>query len=71
SGTKDGIVRSFEDIPIELDDALEADQLIAKGQRVSMIERIDSLRLDNLKVHAMLDIERDRVNSLRLYMSLL
>ncbi|GJR63723.1 hypothetical protein Tco_1505885 [Tanacetum coccineum] len=28
---------------------LEADQLIAKGQRVSMIERIDSLRLENLK----------------------
>ncbi|GJR64964.1 putative reverse transcriptase domain-containing protein [Tanacetum coccineum] len=35
-----------------------------------MIERIDSLRLENLKVHAMLDIERDRVNSLRLHMSL-
>ncbi|GKB86058.1 hypothetical protein Tco_0958330, partial [Tanacetum coccineum] len=69
SGTRDGIVRSFEDIPIELDDAvrnfyhhmsevridrivgietvqrrLEADQLIARGQRVSMIERIDNLR---------------------------
>ncbi|GKG42417.1 hypothetical protein Tco_0476715, partial [Tanacetum coccineum] len=37
---------------------LEADQLIARGQRVSMIKRIDSLRLENLKVHAMLDIER-------------
>ncbi|GKE15336.1 hypothetical protein Tco_1422913 [Tanacetum coccineum] len=49
---------------------LEADQLIARGQRVSMIERIDSLRLENLKVRAMLDIERDCVNSLRLYMSL-
>ncbi|GKE05772.1 putative reverse transcriptase domain-containing protein [Tanacetum coccineum] len=74
SGTRDGIVRSFEDIPIDLDDAvrefyhhmsevridrivgieaaqrrLEADQLIARGQRVSMIERIDSLRLENLK----------------------
>ncbi|GJR37373.1 reverse transcriptase domain-containing protein [Tanacetum coccineum] len=49
---------------------LEADQLIASGQRVSMIERIDSLRLENLKVRAMLDIERDRVNSLRLHMSL-
>ncbi|GKE24846.1 putative reverse transcriptase domain-containing protein, partial [Tanacetum coccineum] len=33
-------------------------------------ERIDSLRLENLKVCAMLDIERDRVNSLRLHMSL-
>ncbi|GKB73533.1 hypothetical protein Tco_0934945 [Tanacetum coccineum] len=95
SGTRDGIVRSFEDMPIDLDDAvrdfyhhmsevridrivgietaqrrLEADQLIARGQRVSMIERIDSLRLENLKVRAMLDIERDRVNSLRLHMSL-
>ncbi|GKA63300.1 hypothetical protein Tco_0762906 [Tanacetum coccineum] len=68
SGTRDGIVRSFEDIPINLDDVvrdfyhhisevridrfvgiettqrrLEADQLIAMRQRVSMIERIDSL----------------------------
>ncbi|GJU06488.1 putative reverse transcriptase domain-containing protein [Tanacetum coccineum] len=36
-----------------------------------MIERIDSLRLENLNVHAMLDIKRDHVNSLRLHMSLL
>ncbi|GKE75960.1 hypothetical protein Tco_1542080, partial [Tanacetum coccineum] len=95
SGTKDGIVRSFEDMSIDLDDAvrdfyhhmsevridrivgietvqrrLEANQLIARGQRVSIIERIDSLRLENLKVRAVLDIKRDRVNSLRLYMSL-
>ncbi|GJW92378.1 hypothetical protein Tco_0169931 [Tanacetum coccineum] len=49
---------------------LEADQLIARGQRISMIQRIDSLRLENLKVRAMLDIERDRVNSLRLHISL-
>ncbi|GKC96252.1 hypothetical protein Tco_1161694, partial [Tanacetum coccineum] len=95
SGTRDDIVRSFEDMPIDLDDGLrdfyhyksevridrivgietvqrllEADQLIARGQRVSMIERIDSLRLENLKVRAVLDIERDRVNSLRLHMSL-
>ncbi|GJS74924.1 hypothetical protein Tco_0724805 [Tanacetum coccineum] len=64
SGTRDGIVRSFEDMPIDLDDAvhdfyhhmsevridrivgietihrrLKADQLIARGQRVCMIER--------------------------------
>ncbi|GJT36103.1 putative reverse transcriptase domain-containing protein [Tanacetum coccineum] len=95
SGTRDGIVRSFEDMPIDLDDAvrdfyhhmsevrtdrivgietvqrrLEADQLIARGERAGMIERIESLRLENLKVRAMLDIERDRVNSLRLHMSL-
>ncbi|GJU36775.1 putative reverse transcriptase domain-containing protein [Tanacetum coccineum] len=92
SSTRDDIVRSFEDMPIDLDDAvrdfyhhmsevridrivgiktiqrrLEADHLIAKGQRVSMIERIDSLRLENLKVRAMLDIERDRVNILSLH----
>ncbi|GJW70708.1 putative reverse transcriptase domain-containing protein [Tanacetum coccineum] len=47
---------------------LEADQSIAWGQRVSMVKKIDSLMLENLKVHAMLDIERDRVNSLRLHM---
>ncbi|GJT13162.1 hypothetical protein Tco_0860204 [Tanacetum coccineum] len=94
SGTRDGIVRSFEDMPIDLDDVvrdfyhhmfevridrivgiktvqrrLETDQLIARGQRVSIIERIDSLRLENLKVRTMLDIERDRVNSLLLHMS--
>ncbi|GKD60706.1 hypothetical protein Tco_1298215, partial [Tanacetum coccineum] len=69
SGTRDGIVRSFEDMPINLDDALrdfyhhmyevhvdriveietvqrqlEVVQLIA-----SMVERIESLRLENLK----------------------
>ncbi|GJS17544.1 putative reverse transcriptase domain-containing protein [Tanacetum coccineum] len=95
SGTRDGIVRSFEDMPTDLDDImrdfyhhmfevridrivgietvqrrLEADQLIARGQRAGMIERIESLRLENLKVRAMLDIERDRMNSLRLHMSL-
>ncbi|GJV00516.1 hypothetical protein Tco_1329786 [Tanacetum coccineum] len=95
SGTRDGIVRSFEDMPIDLNDVvrdfyyhmsevhidriveietvqrrLEADRLMARGQRVSMIKRIDSLRLENLKVHAMLDIERDHVNRLRLHMSL-
>ncbi|GKE41313.1 hypothetical protein Tco_1468597, partial [Tanacetum coccineum] len=92
---RDGIVRSFKDMPIDLDDAvrnfyhhmsevridrivgietvqsrLEADQLIASGDRARMAERIYSLRLENLKVHSMLDIERDRVNNLRLHMSL-
>ncbi|GJZ51120.1 hypothetical protein Tco_0605635 [Tanacetum coccineum] len=95
SGTRDGIVRSFEDMPIDLNDAVHdfyhhmsevrIDRIVgdwtletgwrlicmdSRGQRVSMIERIDSLRLENLKVRAMLDIERDRVNSLRLHMSL-
>ncbi|GJY10885.1 hypothetical protein Tco_0379070, partial [Tanacetum coccineum] len=68
SDTRDGIVRI---VGIEtVQRQLEADQLIAMGQRVRMIERIDSLRLENLKVCAMLDIKRDRVNSLRLHMSL-
>ncbi|GJV99197.1 putative reverse transcriptase domain-containing protein [Tanacetum coccineum] len=49
---------------------LEADQLIASGDRARMAEMIYSLRLENLKVHAMLDIERDRMSSLRLHMSL-
>ncbi|GJV15882.1 putative reverse transcriptase domain-containing protein [Tanacetum coccineum] len=95
SGTRDGIVRSFEDMPIDLGDdvrdfyhhmsevhidrivgieiaqsRLEADQLIASGDRARMAKRIYSLRLENLKVRAMLDIKRDRVNNLRLHMSL-
>ncbi|GKE66887.1 hypothetical protein Tco_1521048 [Tanacetum coccineum] len=95
SGTRDGIVRSFEDMPIDLNDVvrdfyhhmsevridrivrietvqrrLEADQLIVRGEKAGMIERIESLRLENFKVRAMLDIERDRVYNLRLHMSL-
>ncbi|GKG34099.1 hypothetical protein Tco_0434258, partial [Tanacetum coccineum] len=93
-GIRDVIVRSFEDMPIDLDDAvhdfyhhmsevrtdkiveietvkrrLEADQLIARGERAGMIERIENLRLESLKVRAMLDIERNCVNNLQLHMS--
>ncbi|GKG19150.1 hypothetical protein Tco_0376249, partial [Tanacetum coccineum] len=39
---------------------LEADQLIASEDRARMAKRIYSLRLENLKLRAMLDIERDR-----------
>ncbi|GKD87972.1 hypothetical protein Tco_1359126, partial [Tanacetum coccineum] len=95
SGIRDGIVRTFKDMLIDLDDdvrdfyhhmpevridrivgietvqrRLEADQLIARGERVGMIERIESLRLENFKIRAMLYIERDHVNSLRLHVSL-
>ncbi|GKG41897.1 hypothetical protein Tco_0473648, partial [Tanacetum coccineum] len=49
---------------------LEADQLIASGDRARMAEMIYNLRLENHKVRAMLDIERDRVSSLYLHMSL-
>ncbi|GKA47265.1 hypothetical protein Tco_0740148 [Tanacetum coccineum] len=52
SGTRDGIVRSFKDMPIDLDD-------VVRDFYHQMSE-----------VRAMLDIERDRVNSLRLHMSL-
>nr|GEU94553.1 putative reverse transcriptase domain-containing protein [Tanacetum cinerariifolium] len=40
SGTRDGTVRQ-----------LEHDQLIASGERARIIERIESLRLENLKIH--------------------
>ncbi|GJU96849.1 hypothetical protein Tco_1321605 [Tanacetum coccineum] len=95
SGTRDGIVRSVEDMPVDLGDVvrdfyhhmsevrvdriigiktaqrrLEADQLIASGDRARMAQMIYSLRVENLKVRAMLDIERDRVSSLHLHMSL-
>ncbi|GKD11747.1 putative reverse transcriptase domain-containing protein, partial [Tanacetum coccineum] len=95
SGTRDGIVRSFKDMPIDLDDVvrdfyhhmfevridrivrietaqsrLEADLLIASGDRARMAGKIYSLRLENLKVRAILDIERDRVNNLHLHVSL-
>ncbi|GJW57358.1 hypothetical protein Tco_0104089 [Tanacetum coccineum] len=78
---------SFEDMPIDLDDAvhdfyhhmskvridriigietaqrqLEADQLIARRHRVSMIERIDNLRLENLK-EEFRQVRRDRDNT--------
>ncbi|GJZ81894.1 hypothetical protein Tco_0646888 [Tanacetum coccineum] len=87
-GTRDGIVRSVEDTPVDLGNAvrdfyhhmsevrvdrivgietaqrrLEADQLIASGDRARMAEMIYSLRLENLKVRAMRSfgqIRRDR-----------
>ncbi|GKD08298.1 hypothetical protein Tco_1187983, partial [Tanacetum coccineum] len=87
-GTRDGIVRSVEDMPVDLDDVvhdfyhhmyevrvdrivrietaqrqLEADQLIASRDRARMAEMIYSLRLENLKVRAMLDIERPNSES--------
>ncbi|GJU50986.1 putative reverse transcriptase domain-containing protein [Tanacetum coccineum] len=49
---------------------LETSQLIASGERASLVKRIGSLRMEYLKVRAMLDIERDRVDSLRWHMAL-
>ncbi|GKF21537.1 hypothetical protein Tco_0070175 [Tanacetum coccineum] len=49
---------------------LEAGQLIASGERAGLSDRTRSLERENLKVRALLSIERDRVNSLRRYMAL-
>nr|GEU46005.1 hypothetical protein [Tanacetum cinerariifolium] len=74
-GTRDGTVRSVEDMPNDLDDAirdfyhhiskvrvdrivgiettqrqLEADQMIASGERAGMVKSIRSLRSENLKI---------------------
>ncbi|GJR31078.1 putative reverse transcriptase domain-containing protein [Tanacetum coccineum] len=38
---------------------LEASQLVASGERASLVERIGSLRLDYLKVRAMLSIQEE------------
>ncbi|GJT24785.1 hypothetical protein Tco_0894722 [Tanacetum coccineum] len=45
-------------------------ELVASGERASLVERIRSLRLEYLKVRAMLSIERDRIDSLRWHMAL-
>ncbi|GJU97205.1 putative reverse transcriptase domain-containing protein [Tanacetum coccineum] len=72
SGTRDGIVRSFKDMPIDLDDDVRDFYHHMFEVRIDRIVGIETAqkRLDNLKVCAMLDIERDRVNNLRLHMSI-
>nr|GEU59496.1 hypothetical protein [Tanacetum cinerariifolium] len=49
-------------------DEEKAAQLIASGERARMTKRIKSLRSKNFKVRTLLCIERDHVDSLRLYM---
>ncbi|GJY20839.1 putative reverse transcriptase domain-containing protein [Tanacetum coccineum] len=49
---------------------LEASQLVASGERASLVEKIGSLRLEYLKVRAMLSIERDRVDNIRWHTAL-
>ncbi|GJS05675.1 hypothetical protein Tco_0322183 [Tanacetum coccineum] len=49
---------------------LETSQMVASGERASLVERIRSLRLEYLKVRAMLSIERDRIDSIRWHMAL-
>ncbi|GKE05664.1 hypothetical protein Tco_1397682 [Tanacetum coccineum] len=45
-------------------------ELVASGERASLVKRIRSLRLEYLKVRAMLSIERDQIDSLRWHMAL-
>ncbi|GJS35808.1 putative reverse transcriptase domain-containing protein [Tanacetum coccineum] len=49
---------------------LETSQLVASEERASLVERIGSLRLEYLKVRAMMNIERDQIDSLRWHMAL-
>ncbi|GKE39235.1 hypothetical protein Tco_1462640, partial [Tanacetum coccineum] len=49
---------------------LETSQMVASGERASLVERIGSLRLEYLKVRAMLSIERDRIDSICWHMAL-
>ncbi|GJT57122.1 hypothetical protein Tco_0992176 [Tanacetum coccineum] len=74
SGTSDGIARSFEDMPIDLNDVVRDFYHHMYKVRIDRIVGIEIvqryLRLENLKFRTMLDIERDRVNILHLHMSL-
>ncbi|GKD78510.1 hypothetical protein Tco_1341131 [Tanacetum coccineum] len=49
---------------------LEAGQLMASGEKAGLTDRTKRLGLENLKVRALLCIERARVDSLRHYMAL-
>ncbi|GJT23759.1 putative reverse transcriptase domain-containing protein [Tanacetum coccineum] len=49
---------------------LETSQMVASEERASLVERIGSLRLEYLKVQAMLSIERDQIDSIHWYMAL-
>ncbi|GJX42015.1 hypothetical protein Tco_0257005 [Tanacetum coccineum] len=50
---------------------LETSQIVASGERASLVERIGILRLEYLKVRAMLSIKRDRIDSIHWHMALL
>ncbi|GKD28330.1 hypothetical protein Tco_1239108, partial [Tanacetum coccineum] len=49
---------------------LEANQLVASGKRAGLTDRVRSLGRENLRVRALLCIERDRVDSLHRHMAL-
>ncbi|GJX01139.1 hypothetical protein Tco_0185052 [Tanacetum coccineum] len=63
-----GIFGPLEEMPLIL--RLEAGQLVASGERVGLADRVRSLGRENLRVRALLCIERDRVDSLRRHMAL-
>ncbi|GJU91551.1 hypothetical protein Tco_1303974 [Tanacetum coccineum] len=76
-GTLYDIVHYMSEVPLdritEFETAqrqLEAGQLMASGERAGLTDRIRRLGLENLKVRALLCIERDRVDSLRHHMAL-
>ncbi|GKE56166.1 hypothetical protein Tco_1495351, partial [Tanacetum coccineum] len=50
---------------------LETSQMVATRKRASLVKRIGSLRLEYLKVQAILSIKRDQIDSIRWHMALL
>ncbi|GJX19065.1 putative reverse transcriptase domain-containing protein [Tanacetum coccineum] len=66
---RDDIVRSFEDMPIDLNDVVCNFYHHISEVHIDRIVGIETVQR-RLEVRAMLDIERDHVNSLRLHMSL-
>ncbi|GKC67654.1 hypothetical protein Tco_1100252, partial [Tanacetum coccineum] len=54
----------------DLEDTVEAGQLVANGERVGLADRVRSLGRENLRVQALLCIERDHVDSLCRHMAL-
>ncbi|GJR00857.1 hypothetical protein Tco_0523841 [Tanacetum coccineum] len=69
SGTRDGIVRSVEDTPVDLGNVVR-DFYHHMSLRMAEISIVAMRFWRTLRYDAMLDIERDRVSSLRLHMSL-
>ncbi|GJV40353.1 reverse transcriptase domain-containing protein [Tanacetum coccineum] len=69
---EDGVGIGFEITSSDVredDEEFEA-EMVASGERASLVERIRSLRLEYLKVRAILSIERDRIDSIRWHMAL-
>ncbi|GKE31468.1 hypothetical protein Tco_1450790, partial [Tanacetum coccineum] len=63
-----GGIPDFEDTIYDI--VYYMSELVASGERASLVERIGSLRLEYLKVRAMLSIERDQIDSLHWHMAL-